>query len=101
MERLGRQVRGTGGRHSPPVSTLRGSGLAPALLDKTESWAEKSCLSEWERKGNMFCSRKVMCRVEAEWEPIFLLVPTSSCRSWTCKAGQPCVGEEEEVRSME
>ena len=29
------------------------------------------------------CNRKVMCRVEAAWAPIFLEVPTSSCSSWT------------------
>ena len=45
----------------------------PALLDKTDNWLEKSCLSVSDNTGNMCCSRYVMCLVLAEWAPIFLL----------------------------
>ena len=75
--------------------------MDPALLDRTESWAEKSCLSEEDRTGNMCSSKKVMCLVEALCAPIFRLVPTNSCSNWTCKAGHPCEGAVEEVRETE
>ena len=100
MVTVGMEYMGTGGSIVPPSSVM-GRGADPALLDNTDSCAEKSCLSEGDNTGNMCSSRKVMCLVEALCAPIFLLVPTNSCSNCTCKAGHPCEGAVDDVRDTE
>ena len=56
---VGREYMGTGGR-TDPSSRVKGEGFEPALLERTDNWAEKSWRSEADNTENMCSSRNVM-----------------------------------------